>query len=83
MRIVPQEYQSGGSWGTCMRCGFKHRLNEMSQDWTSSRVCSDCWDPRPAELSPPNIYPEGLPRPDASPEPPDVFVSQDIGPDDL
>lgn len=76
-------YQSGRPWGTCMRCGFDKRLDELSLEWTNLRVCRDCHDPRPPELSPPNVYPEGLPRPDASPEMPVVFVDQNLGPDDL
>lgn len=55
----------------------------MKLEWSNLRVCDECWDPRPPELSPPNIYPEGLPRPDASPEMPDVFVQTEIGPEDL
>jgi len=83
MRVVEQHWKPGGSWGTCQRCGFKFRLDELSLEWTGLRVCPDDHDPRPPELTAPNVYPEGQPRPDAAPEPPDVFVSQDIGPDDL
>lgn len=74
MRIVPVEYRPGGAWGICQRCGFKFRLSELSLEWTGLRVCKDDWDPRPPQLDPPKIYPEGLPRTDASPEPPDTFV---------
>lgn len=83
MRTVPVEYIPGRPWGTCQRCGFKKRLDELSLEWSGLRVCRECHDPRPAELTPPNVGPEGLPRPDASPEMPIVFVDQSLGPDDL
>lgn len=85
MRVVPYSYKPHGSYGDCQRCGFKFRLSELSLEWTNLRVCSDCWDPRPAELTPPNVGPEGLPRPDASPEMPEVFVdwNNPVTPDDL
>lgn len=39
-------------------------------------VCRDtCLDPVPPQMSAPNIYPEGLPVPDARPRPTDTFVS--------
>jgi hypothetical protein len=82
MRVVPVEYLPGGTWGQCQRCGFKLRLNEMRLEWSGLRVCEECWDPRPDQLSPPVVYPEGLPRPDAAPEFPDVFVG-DVTPEDL
>lgn len=65
-----------------MRCGFKYRLNELRMEWSGLRVCSECWDPRPDQMSPPNVHPEGLVRPDASPEPPDTFVNT-VTPADL
>ena len=83
MRTLPYNYESGGAYGDCMRCGFKRRLYQLSLEWSGLRVCKECHDPRPAELTPPNVGPEGLPRPDASPEMPIVFVDQSLGPDDL
>lgn len=56
-------------WGNCMRCGFNRRLNELKLEWTGLRVCSKCWDPQPAEMKPPMVKPEGVPLPNASPEP--------------
>lgn len=82
MRIVPQHWKPGGAWGTCQSCGFKYRLNELRLRWDGVRVCPEDWDERPPQLTPPNLYPEGLPRPDASPEPPDVFVGT-VTPGDL
>ncbi len=47
-------------------------------------VCDADYDPRPADLNPPKIGPEGLPRKDARPYPPDLIVEPgDITPDDL
>lgn len=59
-------------YGVCMRCGFKRRVNQLRKEWTGLRVCDECWDPKPAELRPPRVTPEGLPVPNASPEPPIV-----------
>jgi hypothetical protein len=83
MRIVPYDYRPGGSYGTCQRCGFKYRLNELRMEWSGLRVCPDDWDPRPDTLSPPVVFPEGLARPDASPEFPDVFIQNQVRPEDL
>lgn len=85
MRTGPHSYIPGGAKGTCQRCGFDFRLSELSLEWTNLRVCAECHDPRPAELSPPPVYPEGLPRPDASPEMPEVFVdwNDPVTPEDL
>lgn len=66
-------------YGLCQRCGFKYRLNQLKREWTALRVCSDCFDPKPPDLKPPKYKPEGLPRPDASPDIEPVFgrVSRD------
>lgn len=82
MRSVPVAYVPGGSWGICQVCGFKERLNDMMLRWDGLRVCAEDWDPRPDTMSPPDVYPEGLPRPDAAPQPPDVFVGT-VRPSDL
>lgn len=60
-------------YGVCMRCGFQRTLDRLQKEWTGLRVCAECFDPRPADLSPPAVRPEGLPVPGASPEPDDVF----------
>lgn len=47
-------------------------------------VCGADYDPRPAQLSPPNIYPEGQPLPNARPEPEPVELGDnDVQPEDL
>lgn len=83
MRESDNHYKAGGAYGLCQRCAFKFRLNELSQEWSGLRVCKDCRDPRPPELSPPDVFPEGLPRPDASPDLPEVFITTQITPEDL
>lgn len=83
MKVVPYSYVPGGAYGQCPRCAFKVRLNSMRLEWSGLRVCPDCWDPRPEQLTPPVVYPEGTPRPDAQPEMPDVFVEFDLAPEDL
>lgn len=61
-------------WGECPRCGFKRRLNTFRKEWTGERVCRDCWDPKPAEMKPPRVKPEGVPVPNAQPETEPVFA---------
>lgn len=57
-------------WGVCMRCGFKRRVNQLKLErHTNLRVCRECWDPVPEERKPPRVTPEGVPVPNASPEP--------------
>ena len=67
------DYRPGGTWASCDRCAFNWRLSDLKREWTGFQVCEECWDPAPAELSPPNVYPEGLPVPNASPDPGDVL----------
>jgi hypothetical protein len=66
-------------YGECARCGFKFRLNQLHKEWSGSRVCkgpgtNDCFDPKPAELSPPRAKPEGVPLPNAAPAADMVFA---------
>jgi hypothetical protein len=61
--------------GACMRCGFKFDLHKLSKEWTGLRVCSDCWDKKPEAIHPPSPLPEGLVKPNASPEPADTFIT--------
>lgn len=66
----------------CDRCGF--RFDRLRKEWTGLMVCEADWDPKPADHSPPKIGPEGLPRPNARPEPVPIFLSPgDVSPDDL
>jgi hypothetical protein len=61
-------------WGECARCGFKRRLDQLTKEWTGLRVCADtCKDPKPAELKPPIVKPEGVPLPTAAPATEPVF----------
>lgn len=83
MKTIPYHYVPGGAYGQCPRCAFKRRLNDFKIEWSGLRVCPECWDPRPDTMSTPVVYPEGLPRPDAAPELPDVFVTTPITPGDL
>lgn len=39
----------------------------MRAEWTGLRVCPPCLDPRPPQMTPPNVYPEGMPFFDARP----------------
>lgn len=63
----------GAPWGSCQRCEAKTRLNKLRKEWTGLRVCGPCWDPRPAEMRPPAVKPEGVVLPNASPEPVPVY----------
>ena len=54
----------------CDRCGF--RYDKLRREWTGLMVCEADWDPRPEYHTPPKIGPEGLPRRDARPEPPEI-----------
>ncbi len=79
------EYKPGDNWQICDRCGEKHRRSEMRKEWTNLVVCiSTCWDPPAPQLFAPNVWPEGLPVPDARPNPPPIFVDVgDVEPGDL
>ncbi len=71
-------------WGQCQRCGFDFRVNRLRKEWTGHRVCEKCWDPKPAETRPPRVTAEGLPVPNASPEPPIIEREEgDFGGEDL
>lgn len=67
------DYRPGGTWGICDRCGFKKRLNTLRREWSGLMVCTDDWDPRPRDLSPPSLRPEGLPVRNARPDPGDTL----------
>lgn len=58
---VDFHYKDGQPWGICDRCNFKRRLSVLRFEWTSLRVCEECYDPKPAQLEAPNVAPEGLP----------------------
>lgn len=56
-------------YGYCERCNWRCNLSEMRKEWTGLKVCPDCFDPRPSNLSPPRVRPEGMPLLNAAPEP--------------
>lgn len=60
-------------WAICDRCGFKYRLSQLRKEWTGLMVCEADWDPKPSELRPPAVRPEGLPVPNARPDPEPVY----------
>jgi hypothetical protein len=39
----------------------------MMTEWTGLKVDAKCLDPRPPQMTPPNIFPEGVPFVDARP----------------
>ena len=60
-------WRSGNAWFTCDRCSQRWRRGDMLTEWTNLRVCPVCIDPRPPQMMPPNVYPEGIPFFDARP----------------
>lgn len=83
--IEASAYVSGDPWAICDRCGERHRHSRMAKEWTGLLVCkATCLDPRPPEMTPPKIWPEGVPINDPRPYPPDTFVGPgDVTPGDL
>jgi len=70
--------------GICDRCGFRYPLRVLRKEWSGLMVCPDDYDPKPYNLSPPRIYPEGMAIANARPEPPDVILGDnDVQPEDL
>jgi hypothetical protein len=62
-------YQPGRPYAVCDRCYAKVRLDELRTEWSNSRVCDGCYDPRPVHLSTPVLKPgEGAPLPGARPD---------------
>lgn len=71
-------------YGICDRCGFKYDLSQLRKEWTGLMVCPPDYDPRPADTRPPAVKPEGVPVPNARPEPPIIERDPDeYGGDDL
>ena len=56
-----------GAYFICDRCSQRWRRSQMCVEWDNLRVCRPCLDPRPPQMQPPNVYPEGIPFPDARP----------------
>ena len=60
-------YKPGGAWFKCDVCSQRFRRTDMRVRWDNLRVDAKCNDPRPPQMSIPNVYPEGIPFPDARP----------------
>ena len=58
---------SGGAWAICDRCSQRWRRHQMVTEWDMLQVCPPCLDPKPPQMMPPDVYPEGIPFPDARP----------------
>ena len=87
----PLGFFPGRSLGVCQRCGFTRFVDELTLEWDGLRVCqktkgtNGCLDPRPPQMTPPNVYAEGLPVPGFSPRPPPEFIDPNnpVTPQDL
>ncbi len=55
----------GGPWFICDVCSQRFRRTDMAVRWDNLRVDARCNDPRPPQMSVPDVFPEGLPFPDA------------------
>lgn len=60
-------YISGDAWFICDRCSQRHRRSAMLTEWTGLKVDRKCLDPRPPQMQPPDVWPEGIPFFDARP----------------
>jgi hypothetical protein len=60
-------YIAGNAWFICDRCAQRWRRSQMLTEWDNLKVCPVCIDPRPPQMSPPLVFPEGLPFPDSRP----------------
>lgn len=60
-------YKSGDAWYICDRCSQRHRRSGMLTEWTGLKVDGKCIDPRPPQMFPADVYPEGIPFVDARP----------------
>lgn len=60
-------YRSGNAWFICDTCGQRWRRSQMLTQWDGLKVCPRDIDPRPPQMIPPVIYPEGMPFVDARP----------------
>lgn len=58
-------YKSKGAWFICDVCSQRFRRTDMLTRWDNLRVDAKCNDPRPPQMSIPDVYPEGIPFPDA------------------
>ena len=77
-----------GAWkACCQRCGGVYLNTQLSMEWTGLRVCRGggtrgCWEPRHPQEFVRGKADEQAP-PWTSPEPPPVYITQQIDWDDL
>lgn len=64
----------GDPLAVCDRCPRQVHLRELSKEWTGLMVCDECWDPKPVDLRPRRLGPEGMPYRNARPEPEPLFI---------
>jgi hypothetical protein len=60
-------YRAGNAWFVCDVCSNRYRRSLMLTRWDGLKVDKLCNDPRPPQMVPPSIYPEGMPFRDARP----------------
>lgn len=60
-------YRPGNAYFICDRCSGRFRRSAMLTEWTGLKVDRLCLDPRPPQMQPPSVYPEGMPFFDARP----------------
>jgi hypothetical protein len=70
------QYLAGRPWANCDRCGLQYRHDELRKEWTGLLVCASDYDPKPADMSPPNYRPDGLPIHNPRPDPDAVTISE-------
>ena len=58
-------YRAGNAWFICDTCSQRWRRSKMLTLWNGLKVCPLDYDPRPPQMIPPSIYPEGMPFFDA------------------
>ena len=58
-------YRPGGAYFICDVCSQRFRRTVMKVRWDNLRVDWKCNDPRPPQMSVPDVYPEGIPFVDA------------------
>jgi hypothetical protein len=58
-------YRGPNAYFICDRCSGRFRRSSMLTEWTGLKVDRACLDPRPPQMVPPDVYPEGIPFPDA------------------
>ena len=70
-------YIPGNAYFISDRTSKQFRRSQMVVEWTGLRVGPGEADPRPPQLTPPNVYPEGIPFMDARPPQDDPDRLQD------